>query len=104
MKNFNLFKKMTPSGRRFIRLTAIISFFTLAAIIPLSAILSSSGEDHVVEIDLEECVKCNGCVDNIPEGTLIMLEDGPAILVGYNFEHLKFAADICPVDAIKIVR
>lgn len=104
MKNFNLFKKMTPSGRRFIKLTAIISFFTLAAVIPLSAILSDSGEDHIVEIVLEDCVKCNNCVECIPEGTFIMLEDGPAILVGYNFEHLQYAAELCPTGAIVIKR
>lgn len=95
---------MTPSGRRFIRLTAIISLFTLAAVIPLSAILSNSGEDHIVEIDWDKCTKCGSCIESIPEGTLIMLEGGPAVLVGYNFEHLKFAADECPVEAIDIKR
>jgi len=104
MKTFNFFEKMSPKGRRIIRLTAIISFFTLAAVIPLSAILSDSGEDHIVKIDWDLCTQCGSCIEAIPEGTLIMLEKGPAVLVGYNFMHLQFAADECPVEAIIIER
>ncbi len=95
---------MNPAKRRFIRLTAIVSLFLLVAVIPLSAILSNSGEDHIVEIDLQLCTKCAICTDNIPEGTLIMLDNGPAILVGYNFDDLQFVAEMCPMSAIIIER
>lgn len=53
-----------------------------------------------VIIDKEKCIGCGVCANVCPQG--IELADGKAVIKDDNVACLKEAADVCPINIIKI--